>query len=128
MEIQRGWEVGFERGDDARFTGEAWLRSGLAAEDGTNVGVVHFAPGARTRWHRHAGGQFLYCVTGRGRVRSRNQEGHRLQPGDIVHARPGEWHFHGADDDAPMVHLVVNGLGQLDWGEPVTAEEYADGF
>jgi hypothetical protein len=35
------------------------LRSTLRADDGTNIGVVHFAPGARTHWHHHAGGQFL---------------------------------------------------------------------
>ena len=49
---------------DGRFTGEVWLRSTLVAEDGTNVGVVHFAPGARTHWHRHPGGQFLAVTDG----------------------------------------------------------------
>ena len=62
MEIAAADEGTFERGDDGRFAGEVWLRPTLAAEDGTNVGIVHFSPGARTHWHQHPGGQFLYGV------------------------------------------------------------------
>jgi len=128
VDVQRGWEAGFERGDEARFIGEVWLRGGPAAPDGTNVGVVHFSPGARTHWHRHPGGQFLYATQGRGRVRSRNQQGHLLQPGDVVYVPAGEWHFHGADTDAPLVHLAVNGQGAPEWGEPVGDRDYGEGF
>ena len=88
----------FERGDDGRFNGEVWLRSTLAAEDGTNVGIVHFSPEARTHWHQHPGGQFLYGVSGRGRVRSRGEAGRVLEPGDVIHVGGGEWHFHGASE------------------------------
>jgi quercetin dioxygenase-like cupin family protein len=70
MDVSRAGEGSFGKGDEGRFTGEVWLRSTVKAEDGTDVGLVHFAPGARTRWHRHPGGQFLYGVTGRGRVRT----------------------------------------------------------
>ena len=59
MERARASDGAFERGDEARFTGEVWLRSMLTADDATNIGVVHFSPTARTRWHRHPGGQFL---------------------------------------------------------------------
>jgi hypothetical protein len=41
---------------------------------------------------------------------------------------PREWHFHGGDGDAPVVHVAVNGGGSVDWGEAVTDEEYAEGF
>jgi hypothetical protein len=58
MEISRAADGAFERGDDQRFTDDVWLRSTLAAQDGTNVGVVHFAPGSRTHWRRHPGGHF----------------------------------------------------------------------
>ena len=44
MRIAAASEGGFERGDDARFAGEVWLRSTLAADDGTNIGIVHFSP------------------------------------------------------------------------------------
>ena len=62
MEIAAGGDGSFERGDEGRFTGEVWLRSTLAADDGTSVGVVHFSPGSRTHWHQHPGGQFLFGV------------------------------------------------------------------
>jgi quercetin dioxygenase-like cupin family protein len=95
MEISRASEGSFERGDEGRFTGEVWLRSTLTAEDGTNVGVVHFSPKARTHWHRHPGGQFLFGVSGRGRVRTKG---------------------------------AVNGGGAPAWAEPVTDDEYEEGF
>jgi quercetin dioxygenase-like cupin family protein len=128
MDVSRADEGTFERGDEGRFTGEVWLRTTLADEAGTNVGVVHFAPGARTHWHRHPGGQFLYGVSGRGRVRTRDQVGHVLEPGDVVYVGPDEWHFHGGTADTPLVHVAVNGGGAPDWGDPVSDEEFAEGF
>lgn len=47
MEIARAIDV----------TGEVWLRNTLG-DGGTTIGLVHFSPDARTRWHRHATGQF----------------------------------------------------------------------
>jgi quercetin dioxygenase-like cupin family protein len=128
MEISRAAEGTYEHGDEGRFTGEVSLRGTLRADDGTNVGVVHFAPGARTRWHQHAGGQFLYCITGRGRVRSRGETGHVLEPGDVISVKPNEWHFHGGTPDSPLVHVAINGGGDAIWGEPVTDDEYDEGF
>ena len=128
MEIARAADGTYDHGDAARFTGEVSLRGTLRAEDGTNIGVVHFAPGARTHWHQHPGGQFLYAVTGRGRVRSRGEAGHVLEPGDVIHVEPGEWHFHGGTPDAPLVHVAINAGGDAIWSEPVTDEEYDEGF
>ncbi|MGH2591634.1 MAG: cupin domain-containing protein [Actinomycetota bacterium] len=128
MRVSRAIEGSFTRGDEERFTGEVWLRSTLAADDGTDVGVVHFSPNARTRWHRHAGGQFLLGVSGRGRVRTRGESGHELQPGDVVHVGSGEWRYHGGGPDTPLAHVAVNGGGAPEWGEPVTDEEYDEGF
>jgi quercetin dioxygenase-like cupin family protein len=128
VDVARAVEGSFEHGDAGRFTGEVWLRSTLRAEDGTDVGVVHFAPGARTHWHRHPGGQFLFAVSGRGRVRSRDGEGHVLEAGDVIHVAGGEWHFHGGMPDSPLVHVAVNGGGAAEWSDPVTDEEYGEGF
>jgi quercetin dioxygenase-like cupin family protein len=129
MQVSKATDGGFERGDEGRFAGEVWLR-GTVQDDlsGTGIGVVHFAPGARTHWHRHPGGQFLYGVAGRGRVRTRGQAGTILEPGDVIHAGPDEWHFHGGSPNTPMVHVAVNGGGAPEWAEPVTDEEYAEGF
>jgi quercetin dioxygenase-like cupin family protein len=128
MQVVPSDQGGFERGDEARFTGEVWLRGTAVADDGTNVGLVHFAPDARTRWHRHPGGQFLIGVSGRGRVRTKGEAGHLLEPGDVVHVTADEWHFHGGSRDAPMVHWAVNGGGAPEWGAPVTDAEFDEGF
>jgi len=128
MDVARAVEGSFEHGPAGRFTGEVWLRPTLASEDGTNIGVVHFSPGARTHWHRHPGGQFLFGVSGRGRVRTREEAGHVLEPGDVIHVGPDEWHFHGGTPEAPMVHVAVNGGGAPEWGDPVSDAEYGEGF
>jgi quercetin dioxygenase-like cupin family protein len=128
MRVAASRDGSFVRGDEGRFTGEVWLRSTLQADDATNVGVVHFAPGARTRWHRHPGGQFLYAVAGRGRVRTRGEGGHVLEPGDVIHVRPDEWHFHGGTRETPLIHVAVNGGGDAEWGEPVSDTEFDEGF
>jgi quercetin dioxygenase-like cupin family protein len=128
MEISRASERPFTQGEQDRFTGEVSLGSTIADPEGTNVGIVHFAAGARTRWHRHPGGQFLIGVSGRGWVRSRGEAGHLLLPGDVIHVGPDEWHFHGGAPDAPMAHYAVNGGGAPEWAEPVTDDEYVEGL
>jgi quercetin dioxygenase-like cupin family protein len=128
MDIARATDSTFTKGDGARFAGEVWLRSTVSAGDGTGIGIVHFSPDARTHWHQHPGGQFLYGVAGRGRVRSRGEAGHLLQPGDVVHVDAGEWHFHGGSRTSPVVHVAVSGLGPPEWGDPVSDEEFDEGF
>lgn len=128
MDVSAAVHGSYERGDAGRFTGEVWLRPTLVAADGTNVGVVHFTAGARTHWHRHPGGQFLFGVVGLGRVRSRDDVGHVLGPGDVIHVDGDEWHFHGGTPDSPLVHVAVNGGGAPDWGDAVTDQEYEEGF
>jgi quercetin dioxygenase-like cupin family protein len=128
VETARASDSRFQRGGPDRFTGEVWLRSTLTATDGTNVGVVHFSPAARTRWHRHPGGQFLYGLSGRGRVRTRGETGQVLEPGDVIHVGPDEWHFHGGTPQSPLVHVAVNGGGGPEWGEVVEDADYDEGF
>src|SRR3954464_3270305 len=134
MEIARAADASYEHGDTGRFTGEVSLRGTLAADDSTNVGIVTFAAGARTHWHQHSGGQFLYAVAGRGRVRSRGEAGHVLEAGDGIRVAPGGWvgaggvgYSPGAPPDPPLVHVAVNG-GDPTWGDPVSDDEYNKGF
>jgi len=127
MEVARAIDGSFVQGDEGRFTGEVWLRSALGDGAGTTVAVVHFSPDARTQWHRHPMGQFLYAISGRGRVRTRGEAGHALEPGDVIYVGPDEWHFHGGSRGAPMVHVAVTG-GSVEWGDPVADEEFDEGF
>ncbi len=114
----------YDRGDEARFTGEVRIGPRLAGAGG-NAHLVEFAPGARTRWHSHVGGQFLFGVAGRGLVGSKQGGVEPIGPGDAISVAPGEVHWHGAAPDAPLTHFAVNLGGDPEWLGPVTDEEYA---
>jgi quercetin dioxygenase-like cupin family protein len=129
MDTQRASEGVFESAPEAHFTGPVWVKHGPAPEDGSSgVVIVNFAPASRTHWHRHSAGQYLYVVEGRGRIRSRDEAGVEATPGDLMWVPPGEWHFHGAAPDAPMVHFAFNGEPPPEWGEAVSEAEYEEGF
>ena len=92
----------------ATFTGTVWGDPVLAETDGVTINTVSFAPGARTHWHSHDGGQVLVVTSGLGRVADRDGEGerdrrrrHRLHPAGgraLARRRPGQ----------PMVHIAIS--------------------
>jgi quercetin dioxygenase-like cupin family protein len=85
----------------------------LAAPEGpsrTQVDSVRFAPGARTRWHRHPAGQVLVVTEGTGLVQRRGGQVETIRTGDAVQIEPGEWHWHGATPTAALTHLAVEEL------------------
>lgn len=95
------------------------------------VNAVHFAPGARTAWHRHVNGQTLHVTEGAGLTQSRGGDVVEIRPGDTVWCSPDEWHWHGAAPEHFMTHLAIwDGLtdGQdgpeTEWGDHVTDAEY----
>jgi quercetin dioxygenase-like cupin family protein len=95
------------------------------------VNAVHFAPGARTAWHRHVNGQTLHVTEGAGLTQSRGGDVVEIRPGDTVWCPPGEWHWHGAAPEHFMTHLAIwDGLAdgqdgpETEWGEHVTDAEY----
>ena len=107
------------------FTGEVWIDA-LAQGHGVSpmsVASVHFAPGARTAWHRHAIGQTLHVTEGEGRAQSRGEPVVMLRPGDVAYTPGGEWHWHGAAPERFMIHLSV-AEGDAEWGEHVTDDKY----
>lgn len=56
-----------------RFTGDVWV-DGIAEgrpPSRLKAAAVHFAPCARTAWHRHLVGQTLHVTAGIGLVQSR---------------------------------------------------------
>jgi quercetin dioxygenase-like cupin family protein len=116
------------------FTGDAWydvIAQGEAPSR-IRVNVVHFAPGARNAWHRHANGQTLHVTEGLGLIQSRGGGILEIRPGDTIHTPPGEWHWHGAAPDHFMTHLAIwEGVAEgqqgpeTEWGDHVTDEEYA---
>ena len=95
-------------------------------EEGLNVLGVHFEPGARTNWHTHPEGQVLYVVGGEGLVQTEDGTTVEISAGDVVYSPPGELHWHGAQADAPMMHLSLTTGGPTEWRpRVVTDTEYA---
>jgi len=107
----------------ATFTGEVWADPILEPTEGVTINNVFFAPGSRTHWHRHEGGQLLMVTLGQGKVRAEAGEEHRIGAGDTVWISPGERHWHGAGEATCMAHVAIS-LGGHEWLEPVTDEEY----
>jgi len=120
------------KGAAERFTGDVWVDMIAEGREPSRlrVGVVRFAPSARTAWHRHAVGQTLHVAEGIGLVQTRSGAAIVMRPGDTVFAPPGEWHWHGADPEYCMTHLAMSEstgdptLPDVEWGAHVTDGEY----
>ncbi len=106
----------------APHTGDVHLDSVLAA-DGLFVNDAYYAACARTHWHRHSGGQLILVRSGVGVVATRSGEVAVVRVGDVVHAAPGEEHWHGAAPDCFVTYTSVS-LGSTDTLEEVPGEEY----
>lgn len=117
MAHQPAESVNWHPAGSDHFTGDVWFGSMHSAADADGVSVlgVSFAPGARSDWHSHPGGQVLYVVAGVARVHAEGGATVTAGPGDTVHAEPGEVHWHGAAPDSPMVHLSITAGGATDW-------------
>jgi quercetin dioxygenase-like cupin family protein len=123
MDVIRGRaEDGEVEQRTATFTGTVW-GDPLLKTEGVVMNTVYFAPGARTYWHRHEGGQMLHVASGEGWVAPREGAAARVRAGDAVWAPPGEEHWHGAGQDTLMVHTAVS-LGTTEWLEEVSPEDY----
>jgi quercetin dioxygenase-like cupin family protein len=91
--------------------------------------AVHFAPGARTAWHRHPNGQTIFVLEGVGLAQRRGGPIEVIRPGDRVFFEPGEDHWHGAAANRFMTHIAMHQLDDAGnaafWGDHVTDAEYA---
>lgn len=109
------------------FTGTVWfgpLSEGDEPTDLNALGVL-FAPGARTDWHTHPGGQVLYVTSGAGLVQTNDGDTVVVGQGDVVYSPPGELHWHGATSDSYMMHLSLTTVGPTEWiSRKVTDEEH----
>ena len=119
MRVTRSTDAAAEPMDADHFSGQPSRRDlgTYDAPDGS-VLLVSFPAGVRSHWHRHPGGQFLYFTEGRGRVGTRDGAVADVSAGDLVHADPGEEHWHGAAEDAGATHLAVS-MGPTEWLDEV---------
>ncbi|NRF95344.1 cupin domain-containing protein [Paenibacillus frigoriresistens] len=118
-----------ERITNDYFIGAAWLKM-LVSNDSTlncPIGNVTFEPGARNNWHKHAGGQILLITGGKGYYQEKGKPVQELHEGDVVKILPDVKHWHGATPDSWFSHIAISTnvqMGDTDWLEPVTDEEY----
>ncbi|WAL69064.1 cupin domain-containing protein [Amycolatopsis cynarae] len=115
------------------FTGQAWIDP-IATPEGASrsrIDNVHFAPGARTAWHRHPMGQVLVVTQGTGLVQRCGGPVETIRTGDRVRIEPGEWHWHGATATSFLTHLAIEEIpedgAEPELDRPVTDAEYQGG-
>jgi quercetin dioxygenase-like cupin family protein len=82
-----------------------------------------FAPGARTKWHTHQGGQLILAEEGRGRTQIRGEAVRELRPGESIWSPPGATHWHGAAPDG-SAKLYQISRGETTWLEEVRDQDY----
>ncbi|MET9293443.1 cupin domain-containing protein [Streptomyces sp. NPDC003077] len=125
MEITRS-RPATQAGSAQHFTGSVWLDEIAAppAPSRLRMFSVHFAPGARTAWHRHPHGQVLHVTEGEGRVGREGGAVEVIRAGDTVWIAPGERHWHGAGPHTFMTHLPV--VEAADDGATAAWEERVD--
>ncbi|HZZ52379.1 MAG TPA: cupin domain-containing protein [Pseudonocardia sp.] len=106
------------------FTGQVWGDPLMPqTPDGDTINSVTFAPGARSYWHRHTGGQILVVTAGQGWVCVEGGQPEVIRNGDVVWTPPGEKHWHGATPTTIMTHLGIT-IGHTDWLDEVADYEY----
>lgn len=122
MRIARASETELEPMATDTFSGTVRRRDlgRIGAPEGSAL-AVSFAAGARTSWHRHSHGQVLFVLEGEGRVGTRDGVVALVGIGDLIEAPPGEEHWHGAAEHAPVTHLALS-FGETEWREPVSEE------
>lgn len=115
-----------------QLTGDVWfdvIASPQHEGQQMVVGIVRFAPGARTAWHSHANGQTLHVTHCVARMQARGGQVIEVQAGQIVYTPPGEEHWHGAYPDCFMEHVAMfessgDPNASTQSGQHVTDEEY----
>ena len=127
MRIARTSETELEPMTTNTFSGTVRRRDlgRIGAPEGSAL-AVSFEAGVRTDWHRHSAGQVLYVLEGEGRVGTRDGVVAEVGAGDLVEASPGEEHWHGAAEDAPVTHLALS-FGETEWLEPVSQDPVSQG-
>ena len=88
-------------------------------------GGADWAPGHRSYWHCHRGGQILVMWEGEGRTQIRGERVRILRRGEMSHAGPWteHWHGGGADEHGHWLQASVQPTGTY-WMEEVSDEDY----
>ncbi|KAH6971399.1 RmlC-like cupin domain-containing protein [Ilyonectria sp. MPI-CAGE-AT-0026] len=106
------------------FTGQV-LSNIMHLDKDAGIASVTFTPCARTHWHTHVGGQMIHVLSGSGWICDKGGKARRIRAGDTIWASPGTTHWHGADEESVMTHLVMV-TGETKWHASVTDIEYRE--
>ncbi|MCI8805639.1 MAG: cupin domain-containing protein, partial [Clostridiales bacterium] len=128
----------FEKGEvnpfSSVFTGKSYLSTLVPNEDIFNspsFSNVTFEPCTRTDWHSHDGGQILLVTEGEGLYQEEGKQAVFMKPGDVIMAKPGVKHWHGASKDSWFAHIAIStnpNTSSVNWQEKVSDEEYNKAF
>jgi quercetin dioxygenase-like cupin family protein/alkylhydroperoxidase/carboxymuconolactone decarboxylase family protein YurZ len=116
--------------DSENFTGKVWVNM-LAPNDTTHnisMGNVTFAPGARSNWHIHPGGQILMITKGKGWYQEEGKRVRTISAGEVIKCPPNIRHWHGATPKDSMTHTAIStniDKGGVVWQEPVDGRDYS---
>lgn len=116
-------------GNPAQFSGQVMVDALTTKGSGVYAGsgLVTFTPGARTAWHTHPVGQWLYVTVGNGWVQEEGQPVRDIKAGDAVWIPAGVKHWHGATDKNGMSHVAVTPYHEgknVEWLELVSDADY----
>lgn len=114
------------------FTGTVWVKQLMPADTAFNaaLGNVIFEPRARSKWHKHPGGQTLIGLDGVGYYQEKGKPLQILRKGDVVRCPPDVEHWHGASHDNWFVQLAItpeHAKGRVTWLHEVSEAEYQTG-
>jgi len=115
------------------FTGTVWVTPLLPGDTTFNasIGNVIFEPKARSKWHKHPGGQTLLALDGMGYYQEKGKPVQILRKGDVARCPPDVEHWHGASHDHWFVQLAItpeHPKGRVIWLHEVGEEEYNAGI
>ncbi|WP_249219676.1 cupin domain-containing protein [Chitinophaga sp. HK235] len=117
-----------ERITNDNFEGNVYLQQLVSPDslNSTQVGNVTFAPGARTKWHYHPGGQILLATGGVGYYQEKGRPKVILRKGDVIKCPPNVPHWHGASADTGFIQVAITNTqnGPTIWLQAVTDKEY----
>jgi quercetin dioxygenase-like cupin family protein len=88
-----------------------------------NIAHFRFAPGSRTKWHSHDGGQIILVEEGVGLTQVRGGPVIELHAGDTIWCPPGVEHWHGAAPDQGGVQYNIS-RGGIKWLEEVSDKDF----
>jgi 4-carboxymuconolactone decarboxylase len=129
-------DVIFPLGDKIQggnFTGTVWVTALFPADSTINaaIGNVVFEPKARSKWHKHPGGQTLLALDGMGYYQEKGKPLQILRKGDVVRCPPDVEHWHGASHGHWFVQIAItpeHPKGRVIWQHEVGEEAYTAGI